>query len=66
MKYSGPYDSKPVVGKEAEKLAHAMRTGGYVTNPQAEKTIKRIIEKRKRVYSSDAQTRNPARPEAER
>jgi hypothetical protein len=44
MKYSGDTVSKPVVGREAEALSKAIKTGGYVANEQAWATIHRITE----------------------
>jgi len=44
MKHSGDTVSKPVVGREAEALSQAIRTGGYLANKQAWATIRRITE----------------------
>jgi hypothetical protein len=45
MKYTGNTVSKPVVGKEAEALSQAIKTGSYVANDQAWVTINRITDK---------------------
>jgi hypothetical protein len=44
MKHSGDTVSKLVVGREAEALSQAIRTGGYLANEQAWATIHRITE----------------------
>ncbi|PSL28022.1 hypothetical protein CLV60_107287 [Dyadobacter jiangsuensis] len=44
MKHSGDTVSKPVVGREAEALSKAIKTGGYLANEQAWATIHRISE----------------------
>jgi hypothetical protein len=46
MNYQPGTDSKPVAGKEAEKLATALVTGGHVANETALATVARITEKR--------------------
>lgn len=48
MKYSGDTVSKPVVGREAEALSQAIKTGGYLANEQAWATIHRITEQIKK------------------
>jgi len=45
MKYTGNTISKPVVGKEAEALSQAIKTGGFVANSQALETIRKIAER---------------------
>ncbi|SDG66072.1 hypothetical protein SAMN04487996_12188 [Dyadobacter soli] len=52
MKYSGDTVSKPVVGREAELLSEAIKTGGYVANEQAWVTIRRITEQIKKEKSN--------------
>jgi hypothetical protein len=48
MKYPFYAESKPVVGREAEKLVRAIESGGYIANQAAIVTAKRIAECRKR------------------
>lgn len=57
MEYTGDYISKPVVGKAAEELAHAIQTGGYVANDRAIETVNRIVEQRKKEKSIDGSVR---------
>lgn len=45
MKYTGNTISKPVVGKEAEALSQAIKTGGFVANTQALETIRKIADR---------------------
>jgi hypothetical protein len=52
MKHSGDTVSKPVVGREAEALAQAIKTGGYLANEQAWATIQRITEQIKNEKSN--------------
>lgn len=52
MKHSGDTVSKPVVGREAEALSQAIRTGGYLANEQAWATIHRITEQIKNEKSN--------------
>ncbi len=52
MKYSGDTISKPVVGREAEVLSEAIKTGGYLANEQAWATIHRISERIKKQKSN--------------
>lgn len=52
MKHSGDTISKPVVGREAEALSQAIKTGGYLANEQAWATIHRITEQIKKEKSN--------------
>lgn len=52
MKYSGDTVSKPVVGREAEELSQAIKTGGYLANKEAWATIHRITEQIKKEKSN--------------
>jgi hypothetical protein len=58
MKYTGNTVTKPVVGRAAEKLSHALRTGGSVTNDAAKETIRQIIEYRKKLAQTDAASKS--------
>jgi hypothetical protein len=46
MKFITNTVSKPVVGKEAEKLTKALKKGGHVANTKALETIARIAKRR--------------------
>lgn len=46
MKFIPNTVSKPVVGKEAEKLTAALNEGGHVANRTALETSKRIAKRR--------------------
>lgn len=46
MKFVANTISKPVAGKEAEKLAKALQKGGHVANRAALATIERIAKRR--------------------
>lgn len=46
MKFVTNTVSKPVTGKEAEKLTKALKKGGYVANRTALETIARIVKQR--------------------
>lgn len=46
MKFITNTVSKPVVGKEAEKLTKALKKGGHVANRTAMQTIERIVKQR--------------------
>jgi hypothetical protein len=52
MKHSGDTVSKPVVGREAEALSQAIKTGSYLANEQAWATIRRITEQVKNEKST--------------
>ncbi len=47
MKYPLGTVSKPVLGKEARKLARAVKSDGYVANEAAIAVAKRIAERRR-------------------
>lgn len=57
MKYPFHTESKPVVGREAEKLVRAIKSGGYIANQAAIITAKRIVERRKRRETDHATER---------
>ncbi|MDO7877559.1 hypothetical protein Q5H93_22665 [Hymenobacter sp. ASUV-10] len=46
MKFITNTVSKPVAGKEAEKLTKALKKGGHVANSAAQQTIERIAKRR--------------------
>jgi len=46
MKFVTNTVSKPVAGKEAEKLTKALKKGGHVANRTALETIERIAKRR--------------------
>ena len=46
MKFVTNTASKPVAGKEAEKLTKALKKGGHVANRTALETIERIAKQR--------------------
>jgi len=46
MKYPLHTLSKPVSGSEAEKLAQAIQSGGYIANETALALMQRIAERR--------------------
>ncbi|MBC8084715.1 MAG: hypothetical protein H7Z21_16070 [Hymenobacter sp.] len=47
MKFIANTVSKPVAGKEAEKLTKALKKGGHVANRTALETIERIARQRR-------------------
>ena len=57
MKYPLHTISQPVMGCEAKKIAHAIKSDGYVTNKAAIDTVKRITERRRLRDKSDASKR---------
>lgn len=48
MQYPFHTESKPVSGSEAEKLAQALESGGYVADEAALELAKRIAARRRR------------------
>ena len=54
MKYPLHTVSKPVSGSEVQKLAHAIKTGGYVANEAALALAKRIADRRPRWKAANA------------
>jgi hypothetical protein len=54
MKYPLHTVSKPVSGSEVQKLAHALKTGGYVANEAALALAKRIAARRHRRTTANA------------
>jgi hypothetical protein len=52
MKYPEHTISTPVLGKQADRIIDAIKTGKEITNPQREATIQRILKAR------EAQTKN--------
>lgn len=54
MQYPLHTVSQPVVGREAKKLARAIKLGRYVANPAAIATARRIAERRRRRQEADA------------
>ena len=48
MKFVTNTETKPVVGKQAERLSKAISTGSYVANEKAQATAKRIFERYKK------------------
>jgi hypothetical protein len=48
MKFITNTETKPVVGKQAERLRKTIQKGSYVTNAQAQATAQRIIEQFKK------------------
>jgi hypothetical protein len=54
MKYPLHTVSKPVSGSEVQKLAHALKTGGYVANEAALALAKRIAARRHRRKAANA------------
>ena len=54
MKYPLHTVSKPVSGSEVQKLAHALKTGGYVANEAALASSKRIADRRHRRKTANA------------
>lgn len=54
MKYPLHTVSKPVSGSEIQKLAHALKTGGYVANEAALALAKRIAARRHRRTTANA------------
>ena len=55
MKYTGNTVSKPVVGREAETLSKAIKSGSFVANDQAWATINRIANRMKNNKKAVAQ-----------
>ncbi len=47
MKYPAHTTSTPVTGEQAKRFLRIIRSGGIITNPQREETIRRIAEARK-------------------
>jgi hypothetical protein len=54
MKYPLHTVSKPVSGSEVQKLAHALKSGGYVANEAALALAKRIAGRRYRQKAANA------------
>ena len=54
MKYPLHTVSKPVSGSEVQKLAHALKSGGYVANEAALALAKRIAARRDRQKAANA------------
>lgn len=54
MQYPLHTVSQPVVGREAKKLARAIKLGKYVANSAAIATARRIAERRRRRQEVDA------------
>ena len=54
MKYPLHTVSKPVSGSEVQKLAHALKSGGYVANEAALALAKRIAARRHRRKAANA------------
>ena len=54
MKYPLHTVSKPVSGSEVQKLAHALKTGGYVANEAALALAQRIAARRHRRTTANA------------
>lgn len=54
MKYPLHTVSKLVSGSEVQKLAHALKTGGYVENEAALALAKRIAARRHRQKAANA------------
>ena len=54
MKYPLHTVSKPVSGNEVQKLAHALKSGGYVANEAALALAKRIAARRYRQKAANA------------
>jgi hypothetical protein len=54
MKYTGTTVSKPVTGKSAERLAKAVKSGTYISNDAAKKTIRQIIDDKKQQAKTNA------------
>jgi len=53
MKYPLHTVAKPVSGSEVQKLAHALKTGGYVANEAAVALAKRIAARRESQKGND-------------
>ena len=58
MKYPLHTVSKPVSGSEVEKLANALKSGGYVANEAALDLAKRIVARRHRRKAANAAASN--------
>lgn len=56
MKYPLHTVSKPVSGSEVQKLAHALKSRGYVANEAALDLAKRIVARRPRRKAANAAT----------
>jgi len=56
MKYPLHTVSKPVSGSDVQKLAHALKSGGYVANEAALDLAKRIVARRHRWKAANAAT----------
>jgi hypothetical protein len=54
MKYPLYTVSKPVSGSEGQKLAHALKSGGYIANEAALALAKRIAARRHRRKAANA------------
>ncbi len=54
MKYPLHTVSKPVSGSEAEKLAQAIQSGGYIANEAALALMQQIAERRRRKSANAA------------
>ena len=54
MKYPLHTLSKPVSGSDVQKLAHALKTGGYVANEAALALAKSIAARRHRQTTANA------------
>lgn len=54
MKYPLHTVSKPVSGSEVQKLAQAIKSGGYVANEAALNLAKRIVARRHRRTTANA------------
>ena len=58
MRYPLHTVSKPVSGSEVEKLANALKSGGYVANEAALDLAKRIVARRHRRKAANAAASN--------
>ena len=58
MKYPLHTVSKPVSGRDVEKLANALKSGGYVANEAALDLAKRIVARRHRRKAANAAASN--------
>ena len=56
MKYPIHTVSKPVSGSEVEKLAHALKSGGYIANEAALALAERIVARRRQKSANAVQT----------
>ncbi len=56
MDYPKYPKSKPLSGKQAERVRKAIRSGGSITNAASERLFREIIERRKKLKTNGEAT----------